>query len=63
VEKPASAGSSELEALAGTLENMTLEARITVLKSLEAGKRARVLECFTPAGRIETMTELLKEIA
>lgn len=42
---------------------MPLEARTTVLRSLETDKRARVLECFTPADRIETLTELLKEVA
>lgn len=61
--RPASAGPSELEALAGTLEAMPLEARTTVLRSLETDKRAHVLECFTPTGRIETLTELLKEVA
>lgn len=61
--RPASADPSELEALAGTLEAMPLEARTTVLRSLETDKRARVLECFTPTGRIEAMTELLKEVA
>lgn len=62
-EESASAVPSELEALAGTLEAMPLAARVTVLKGLDAGRRARVLECFTPAGRIEAMTELLKEVA
>ena len=61
--RPESADPSELEALAGTLEAMPLAARVTVLKGLDAGRRARVLECFTPTGRIEAMTELLKEVA
>ena len=63
IQESASAVPSELEALAGTLEAMPLAARVTVLKGLDAGRRARVLECFTPTGRIEAMTELLKEVA
>lgn len=53
----------ETRALAGTLEGMALTVRIQVLKNLDAAKRSQVLSCFSPDVQVETMTQLLSEVA
>ena len=60
---PLNSGSGDaIAALAGALEGMALDVRVSVLKGLDEGKRARVLACFSQPVQVETMTKLLNEV-
>lgn len=56
-------GDNGIASLAASLENMSLDVRVNVLRGLEPAKRSHVLALFSPEAQTETMTKLLSEVA
>ena len=57
---PADAGEDDIQALAGVIDGMPLEDRVTLLKTLTAEKRALILGVMEKTAKLATLTELLK---
>lgn len=57
---PADAGEDDIQALAGVIDGMPLEDRVTLLKTLTAEKRALILDVMEKTAKLATLTELLK---